>query len=75
MVKTMSTEELSENERTLNAINDTILNRATSDQSAYMIGTRRLDRIPIDELLRLQARYITAVRIEKNKAFGTVTVK
>jgi len=71
----MSTEELSENERILNAINDTILNRATSDQSAYMIGTRRLDRIPIPELLQMQAKYTTAVRLEKGTAFGTVRVK
>lgn len=60
LVKTMSTEELSENEKSLNAINDTLLNRATPDQSAYMIGTRRLDRIPIPELLKMQAKFITA---------------
>ena len=65
-------DERTENERILDAINATMENRASSDQSAYAIGTRRLDRIPIAELRLLRAQYITAVRREKGKLFGKV---
>ena len=68
----MSADDRTENERILDAINATIENRATSDQQYYMIGTRRLDRIPMDELRLLRATYITAVRREKGKLFGSV---
>ena len=65
-------DERTENEQILDAINATILNRATSDQEGYMIGTRRLDRIPMAELRRLRSQFITAVRREKGKLFGRV---
>ena len=65
-------EELTQNERILNAINAAIEGRADQDVSSYTIGTRRLDRIPMMELLSLRATYITAVRREKGKLFGRV---
>ena len=65
-------DERTENEQILDAINATILNRVTSDQEGYMIGTRRLDRIPMAELRPLRAQFITAVRREKGKLFGRV---
>lgn len=68
----MSTDDRTENERILDAINATIENRATSDQQYYMIGTRQLHRIPIAELRLLRSTYITAVRREKGKLFGSV---
>ena len=64
-----------ENENILEAIKATLLNRATTDQASYTIGTRRLDRIPVPELLQLQRTYTTAVRLERNRAFGTVKLK
>ena len=67
-------DDRTEAEHILDAINDTILNRATSDQSAYVIGTRRLDRIPMAELRVLRSTYITAVRREKGKLFGSVKI-
>ena len=67
--------ELTENEEILAAINAAIQNRATVDQQVCMIGTRRLDRIPLEELRAMRTTYITAVRLEKGKAFGTVKVK
>ena len=71
----MDTEkELTENEQVLAAINATLLNRATSDQQSYTIGTRRLDRIPLEELRKFRATFITAVRLERGKGFGTVKV-
>ena len=61
----MDTEkELTENQKTLASINATLLNRATSDQQGYMIGTRRLDRIPLEELRIMRLTYITAVRTD-----------
>ena len=70
----MATEEMTENEKILKAINDTLLNRATTDQQNYMIGTRQLSRIPLEELRKLKSTYTTAVRLERNKAFGTVKI-
>ena len=61
-----------ENERTLDAINAALEGRADQDVSSYMIGTRRLDRIPMPELLRMRSVFITAVRREKGKLFGSV---
>ena len=71
----LDTDERTENEKILDALNAALLNRATSDQNAYMIGTRRLDRIPLEELRRLRGTFVTAVRFEKGKAFGSVRVK
>ena len=70
----MATEEKTENEKMLDAINATLLNRATTDQQNYMIGTRQLSRIPLPELQKLKSTYITAIRLERNKAFGTVRI-
>ena len=70
----MATEEKTENQIILDAINATILNRATTDQESYVIGTRELKRIPMPELLKLKSTYTTAVRLEKNRAFGTVKI-
>lgn len=70
-----SAEVQTENEKILEAIKATLLNRATTDQSSYAIGTRRLDRIPVPELLQLQRTYTTAVRLERNRAFGTIKLK
>ena len=71
----MQDKELTENEKILDAINATLLNRATSDQQNYMIGTRQLSRIPLPDLLKLKATYTTAVRLERNRAFGKVTIR
>ena len=61
----MDTEkDLTENQKILAAINAAIHNRATSDQQGYMIGTRRLDRIPLEELRIMRLTYITAVRTD-----------
>lgn len=68
----MPTDERTENERILDAINATIEGRASSDQNMYMIGTRQLHRIPMAELRLLRSTYITAVRREKGKLFGSV---
>ena len=63
----MDTDERTENEKILDAINAALLNRATSDQNGYMIGTRRLDRIPLEELRRLRGTFVTAVRFERGE--------
>ena len=63
-----------ENEQMLAAIEATLLNRATTDQSPYVIGTRRLDRIPVPELQLLKRQYTTAVRAERGTLFGKVTL-
>ena len=65
-------EETTQAEDILAAINATLENKATADQQAYMIGTRRLDRIPVDELRRLRSDFIVQVRAEKGKLFGSV---
>ena len=67
--------ELTENEEILAAINTAVQNRARVDQQGYMIGTRRLDRIPLEDLQAMRSTYITAVRFEKGKAFGSIKVK
>ncbi|EPP2530238.1 hypothetical protein ACUNME_003225 [Vibrio cholerae] len=43
--------------RMLDAIEATLEKRATRDQQSYEIEGRRLDRIPIPELLKLRDRY------------------
>ena len=68
-------QEVTENQRILDAIDAALLNRATTDQQGYMIGTRRLDRIPIPDLLKLRSQFITAVRGENGGIFGVAKVK
>lgn len=63
--------------KTLDAIDATIAGRATSDQQSYQIGTRRLDRIPMADLIALRTKYAQfyaqerrAERIKKGGGFS-----
>ena len=68
----MSPDNRTQNKQILDQIETTILARATDNVAGYTIGTRQLDYIPMRELMRLRATYITAVRRETGKLFGKV---
>jgi hypothetical protein len=53
--------------KVLDAIEAVIENRATTDVSSYTIAGRSLNRIPIDELLRLRSVYRNMVYQEEGK--------
>ncbi len=55
-------------ERMLEAISATLEKRASSDQQSYEIEGRRLDRIPIPELIKLRDRYRREYRRELEHA-------
>lgn len=57
-------------ERTLQAIEAVIENRATTDQQKYTINNRELWRTPIAELLLLRSRYRDEVRRQKQARGG-----
>jgi hypothetical protein len=65
-------------ERTLDAIEAVIEQRATIDQERYRINNRELYRTPIAELMKLRDLYRSEVRLEQKgrtgKLFGAVRV-
>lgn len=54
-------------ERVLEAIEAVIEKRATLDQQKYEINGRALERMPIDDLLKLRDYYITKLQSQNNK--------
>lgn len=57
-------------QKTLDAINAVIENRATKDQSEYSIAGRSLKLTPVDDLLRLRDLYEQKVAREQLRAQG-----
>lgn len=54
--------------RMLDAIEATLEKRATKDQQSYEVEGKRLDRIPINDLLSLQSKYTRLYRQELEAA-------
>jgi hypothetical protein len=54
--------------RTLEAIEAVLEKRATKDQMGYTLGSRRLDRTPVPDLLQLRDRYRAEVAAEERRA-------
>lgn len=57
----------SQDEIALDAIRAVLANRATIDQQEYTIGDRSLKRMSIDDLLKLEARFLTRVNQQRQK--------
>lgn len=57
-------------QKTLDAVEAVIENRASLDQERYRINNRELYRTPMADLLKLRAHYRNEVRQEKAKACG-----
>jgi hypothetical protein len=58
----------SQYQKILQAIDALVAGKATLDQQAYQIGNRRLDRIPIPDLLALRSQYAKLYNREKRAA-------
>lgn len=59
--------------KVLDAVEATLEGRATSDQLSYTIGTRSLQRTPLEELLKLRDFYKEEVAREEAKLTGKST--
>lgn len=70
MATTDVTEFRSHAQRTLDAIEAVIENRATIDQERYRINNRELYRTPMADLLKLRSTYRMEVQRERQKACG-----
>ena len=57
-------------EKALAAIQDTLANRATSDQLKLSFGGRSLEKTPLLDLLKLEARFIRMLNNEHRKKAG-----
>ncbi|HBI3715644.1 MULTISPECIES: hypothetical protein [Vibrio] len=60
----------SDAEKALFAIQATLANRATSDQLKLSFGGRSLEKTPLSDLLKLEARFIRQVNNERRKKAG-----
>lgn len=62
--------------KVLAAIEAVIENRASKDQQSYTIGNRRLDRIPVEQLIAMRDKYRAEAKAEEraekiSKGLGT----
>lgn len=64
----MTTPVGTQNRRTLNAINAVLEGKASKDVQSYQINGRQLYKIPIPELLQLQAVYTQRCLAEQGKS-------
>ncbi|MEZ9525713.1 hypothetical protein [Enterovibrio norvegicus] len=62
-------------EKALDAIQATLASRATSDQLKLSFGGRSLEKTPLSDLLKLEARFIRKVNSERRKKTGRGLLK
>ncbi len=62
-------------EKMLEAIQATLANRATTDQLRIEFNQRRLEKTPLTDLLKLEARFIRKVNAERWKKTGRSPIK
>ncbi|HDI3228315.1 TPA: hypothetical protein PMB55_003653, partial [Vibrio cholerae] len=65
----------SDAEKALQAIRNTLANRATADQLKLSFGGRSLEKTPISDLLKLERRFAVMVAKEKRAKSGRGLLK
>ncbi|HFQ5369667.1 TPA: hypothetical protein ACGVAR_002214 [Vibrio vulnificus] len=70
IVQLESHDPRSDAEKALEAIRNTLANRATADQLKLSFGGRSLEKTPISDLLKLERRFAVIVAKEKRKKAG-----
>lgn len=74
-VMSSSTDIRTHEEKTLDAINAVIENRATADHNSYTIAGRTISKMTVEELLRLRNEYRYLVNKQKNGPRKAVHVR